>query len=241
MSLVYRLLTGYVVATAEGRRANRGGESVNDPASLCIGARGDRVAARVVAAVVLGVVEVLAAFCAARAWADAGWGDPVQPRPLPIFSPTPSNWQPQFPFPFDQTSDEVTGAEIDAEREMCQWFNAQYSDLKLQIERLNDTIIRNNGQFNADGVAPQVDIVAANIDQSVNFLTPRVQTLTQSANHSGDVYFPLYQGDSFYGLWQQLSNVANGLRAAQPTWFTGPSFLRAQHWGSKIHRSQVCG
>lgn len=124
---------------------------------------------------------------------------------------------------------------------MCQWFNQQYRVLKLQIERLNNTIIRNNGDFNAGAVPGDLQIVLGNIDQSLDYLAPRAQALTQSYDHAGDMYFPIYQGDAFYGLWQQLSNVSNGLKAHQPTWFSGPSFLRAQHWGSKINRSDVCG
>jgi hypothetical protein len=191
----------------------------------------------------IGVVVAcaLAAFPAARATAD---DDPPgvgpAPQPLPVVTPAPSNWAPKFPFPYDQSRGSVTAADINAEREMCQWYNAQYGPLKLQIERLNDTIVRNNGRFDADGVQQQVDIVAANIDESLDFLGPRAQALTQSYDHSGDMFFPLYQGDSFYGLWQQLSNVDAGLSGRQPTWFTGPSFMRAEHWGSKINRSHVC-
>ncbi|MBI3689153.1 MAG: hypothetical protein HY239_00210 [Mycolicibacterium aromaticivorans] len=122
---------------------------------------------------------------------------------MPIVVPPSTDWQPQFPFPFDNYRRYV-------------------------------------GNFGADGVSEQVDIVTANIDRALDFLSPRAQALTQSYDHAGDMYFPIYQGDSFYGLWQQLSNVGNGLTARQPTWFTGPSFARAQHWGSKINRSHVC-
>lgn len=170
--------------------------------------------------------------------------DPVahydQPRPLPILTPGPSNWQPIFPFPYDQLRREVTEADITAERQMCQWYNAQYNDVKRQIEGLNDHVIRNNGNFDADGAGQQTQIVIANIDQSLDFLAPRAQALTQSQDRAGDVYFPIYQGEAFYGLWQQMSNVGNGLKARQPTWFTGPSYQRMMHWGSKIHRSHVC-
>lgn len=170
--------------------------------------------------------------------------DPVtrynQPQRLPVITPAPSNWQPQFPFPYDELRRYVTDADITAEREMCQWYDAQYDTLKRQIEGLNDHVIRNNGDFNADGSAEQTDIVIANIDQSLDYLAPRAQALTQSYDHAGDMYFPIYQGDAFYGLWQQMSNVSNGLKARQPTWFTGPSYLHMQRWGSKIHRSHVC-
>jgi hypothetical protein len=170
--------------------------------------------------------------------------DPVahydQPQRLPVVTSAATNWQPMFPFPFDQSRREVTAADITAEREMCQWFDAQYDALKHQIEGLNDHVIRNNGHFDSDGVGEQTDIVTANLDQSLDFLAPRAQALTQSFDHAGDMYFPLYQGDSFYGLWQQMSNVSDGIKARQPTWFTGPSDQRMLHWGSKIHRSHVC-
>jgi len=49
--------------------------------------------------------------------------DEIAP-PLPVIAPTPTDWVPKFPFPYDQTRGSVTDAEITAEREMCQWFNA---------------------------------------------------------------------------------------------------------------------
>lgn len=163
-----------------------------------------------------------------------------RPQPLPVVTPVPNDWQPQFPLHYNDLRRYVTDADISAERDMCQWFNAQYDTLRHQIEGLNDALIRANGHWDADGVQAQADIVTANIDQSEGFLAPRAQALTQSYDNAGDMYFPLYQGDSFYGLWQQMSNVGNGIRAQQPTWFTGPSFLRMLHWGSKINRSHVC-
>nr|WP_163752148.1 hypothetical protein [Mycolicibacterium helvum] len=191
---------------------------------------------------VLGGVVSVTGF----AWADEGSDyDPVaqydQPQRLPVITVHPSEWQPQFPFPFDQTQRYVTPVDIEAEREMCQWYDAQFDTIKHQVEGLNDNVIRHNGDFGADGVWQQAGIVIANLDQSLDFLTPRAQALTQSYDHAGDLYFPIYQGDAFYGLWQQMSNVSNGLKARQPTWFSGPSYLRMLHWGSKIHRSDVCG
>lgn len=163
-----------------------------------------------------------------------------QPQPLPIVTPVPTDWQPMYPFPFDQLRRYVTDVDITAEREMCQWFTAQYDALRYQIEGLNDSLIRNNGNYDGPGVQQQADIVNANIDQSVQFLAPRAQALTQSYDNAGDLYYPIYQGESFYGLWQQMSNVSAGIRGRQPTWFTGPSFQRMLHWGSKINRSHVC-
>lgn len=165
--------------------------------------------------------------------------DEVAPR-LPVVVPTASNWQPKFPFPFDQTRGQVTDADINAERDMCQWFNEQYSDLRFQIERFNNSMMRRNGRWDAEGVQERADAVTANIDQSVDFLAPRAESLTQAYDHAGDMYFPIYQGQAFYRLYQHLYNVGNGIRGRQPTWFTGPSFQEVLHWGSRINRSSVC-
>jgi len=193
---------------------------------------------------------VVAAVAAALVLSGQAGADPVpnqdsvadydQPQLLPVVTPVPNDWQPQFPLHYDDLRRYVTDADINAERDMCQWFNAQYDTLRHQIEGLNDALIRTNGHWDADGAQAQADIVTANIDQSEGFLAPRAQALTQSYDNVGVMYFPLYQGDSFYGLWQQMSNVNNGIRAHQPTWFTGPSFQRMLHWGSKINRSHVC-
>lgn len=173
------------------------------------------------------------------------------PEPLPAVVPTPSNWAPKFPFPYDETKGSVTDADINAEREMCQWYNAQYDELTRQIDTVQFNRITPNGpgeimgsgsdwDYSIGDIQRQVDIVTTNIDQSVNFLAPRVQALTQSRDFAGDVYFPLYQGKSFYLLWQHLSNVNDGIKSHQPDWFTGPSVQRVLRWGERIHRSHVC-
>ena len=190
------------------------------------------------------VIAMLAMLAAASLMmsgpADAGpTVDEIAP-PLPVFVPTPSNWQPKFPWPYDQTRGKVTDADINAEREMCQWYNAQYDTLMNQIDEFDLNLSRNNGDYNVGGNQQLADAVAANIDQSVGFLSPRAQALTVLSESAGDLYFPLYQGESFYRLWQQLSNVSAGIRGHQPAWFYGPSLTHAQRWGSKIVHSHVC-
>jgi len=165
--------------------------------------------------------------------------DEIAP-PLPVVVPTPSNFTPQFPFPFDHTRGSVTDADINAEREMCQWYNAQYETLMAQIERFNANLTRDNGDYNAGDNQQVADAVVANIDQTEAFLAPRAQALTQSQDFAGDQYFPLYQGQSFYLLWQLLSNVSAGIHGHQPAWFVGPSYQRAMRWGTEINRSHVC-
>lgn len=172
-------------------------------------------------------------------------------RPLPVITPKPTDWVPKFPFPYDQTRKLVTDADINAEREMCQWYNAQYEILSEQIDRLQFNRLQQNGpgvrignatdwDYSFGPIQQEADIVTANIDQSEDFLAPRAQALTQSQDSSGDNYFPLYQGESFYLLWQHLSNVSKGIKAHQADWFTGPSVQRVKLWGSRINRSHVC-
>ncbi|OPX12050.1 hypothetical protein B1790_05770 [Mycobacterium sp. AT1] len=165
--------------------------------------------------------------------------DEIAP-PLPVIVPVASDWQPKFPYPYDQTRNEVTPADITAEREMCQWYLAQYDPLITQIERFDDSLSRVKGDYGAAGNQQIADAVLANLDQSLAFLTPRAQSLTMNQDYLGDQYFPVYQGETFYWLWQQLSNVSAGIHGRQPAWFVGPSLQRAKRWGSRIHRSGVC-
>jgi hypothetical protein len=172
-------------------------------------------------------------------------------RPLPVITPTPTNWVPRFPFPYDQTRNRVTDADITAEREMCQWFNAQYEMLIDQIDRVQFNRLQQNGpgvriggatdwDYSFGPIQHQVDILTANIDQSEDFLAPRAQALTQTQDFAGDNYFPMFEGQSFYLLWQHLSNVSAGIKAHQADWFTGPSVQRVKRWGTEINRSHVC-
>lgn len=199
---------------------------------------------------VLCAVALAVAAIASGASAGASPGDPPPPpadrdliRPLPVVTPVASDWEPKFPFPYDQTRNRVTDADITAMREMCQWYNLQYATLRAQIDRLQFNRIGPDGKdydYTRDNIAQQVDIVTGNITRAVDFLTPRAQALTQAQNPFGDNYFPIYQGEAFYKLWEQLYNVNNGILAHQPNWFTGPSVQKAKRWGSDIHRSHVC-
>jgi len=194
-------------------------------------------------------LAVLAIFTAPSASADPSNPPPDPPsdsdliRPLPVITPTASNWQPKFPFPYDQTRNQVTDADITSMREMCQWYNADYPTLRDQIDRLQFNRIGPDGKdydYGRGDIQQQVDIVTGNIAQAVDFLTPRAQALTQAQNPFGDNYFAIYKGEAFYKLWEQLFNVNNGILAHQPDWFTGPSVQKAKRWGSDIHRSHVC-
>jgi hypothetical protein len=204
---------------------------------------------------VIRVAILMTLSCAAVVIAPVGRADPPSDsdliRPLPVVVPTQSDWAPQFPFPYNQTRASVTDADVNAEREMCEWYTAQYDTLKRQIDRLQFNRITPNGpgvinfsgsdwDYSGGDVQQQVDIVTANIDRSVAFLAPRAQALTQTQDYSGDNYFPLYEGESFFHIWQYLAAINDGINAHQPDWFTGPAVQRMKDWGSKINRSHVC-
>src|SRR5688572_16804782 len=98
---------------------------------------------------VLPIVSVGVMIAAAVATGPVARADPLPDneliRPLPVFVPTASDWQPKFPFPYDQAQGDVTEADITAEREMCQWYNAQYETLRNQIDRVQFNRITPNG------------------------------------------------------------------------------------------------
>lgn len=164
-------------------------------------------------------------------------------RPLPEIAPGPSNWSPQYPFPYNQTRASVTDSDIRAMGEMCQWFNGQYVTIRDQIDRLQSNRIADNGtdfDYSVNDVQQQVDIVTGNMDRALAFLDPRVHALTQTTDYVGDLYWPVYGGQGFFRLWEQFSNIRNGILAHQPDWFTGPSVIEAKRWGSYIRHTHVC-
>jgi hypothetical protein len=185
---------------------------------------------------------------------------PVQPltafpdvvRPLPPFTPRPSNWRPSFPYPYNVVGqNNVTELDIKNEREVCQWFNAQFDTLYQQIDIFQYKRIIPNGpgvingsgsdwDYSAGDLQQQADVLAKNIEQSVGFLAPRVQAFTVDKDYAADDYYPLDGAKSFYLLWQHLSNVSAGIKSHQPDWFTGPSVQRVKRNGSVINRSHIC-
>ncbi|MGU3498633.1 hypothetical protein [Mycobacterium sp. C31M] len=183
----------------------------------------------------------IAAAAAAASVGRAG-ADPWDPAPpiLPEFVPAASSWAPQFPYPYDQTRKNVTDVDINAMREMCQWFNAQYRDLRNQLDKFGFNLLQANNDWTAGMIQAQADNVAMNVERTVAFLTPRTTALTISQDFAGDLYFPIYQGEPFYRLWQELSNVGVGIRARNTAWVYGPSQQRVKRWASQIERSRIC-
>ena len=185
----------------------------------------------------LALVAFTISVSGGRAYADPA--DPPDP-PLPEVTVQPSNWQPRFPFPYEANRKDVTDADITAEREMCQWFKANYRELVRQIDRFGFNLLEASNDWTVGQIQAQADAVAANIDQAEAFLAPRTQALTQTADFAGDVHFAIFEGEAFYRMWQHLSNVGVGIKARNTAWVNGPSVQRVKHWGSQIQRSHVC-
>jgi hypothetical protein len=182
---------------------------------------------------------IAAATLAPGGRAGAAPNDAADPL-LPAVSPSPSSWAPKFPFPYDANRKDVTDADITAEREMCEWFKPQYRELVRQIDRLGFNLLEANNDWTVGQIQAQADNVAANIDQTENYLAPRAQALTQVVDPANDTHFAIYEGEAFYRLWTHLSNVGVGIKARNTSWVNGPSVERVKHWGSQIHRSHVC-
>lgn len=171
--------------------------------------------------------------------ASADPSDPPDP-PLPVVTVSASSWAPKFPVPYNADRNNVTDADITAEREMCQWFNLDYRELVRQIDKFGFNLLAASNDWTAGQIQAQADAVSANIDQAEAFLAPRAQALTTTQDFANDIYWPLYQGESFYRLWQHLSNVGVGIKARNTAWVNGPSVQRVEHWGDMIKRSHVC-
>ncbi len=77
------------------------------------------------------VLESCAAAAAIITMAVGGGAEPKAPaaQQLPAFTPTSTNWAPNFLFPRNLYQRQGTDAHIASEREMCEWFNAQFDPL----------------------------------------------------------------------------------------------------------------
>lgn len=160
--------------------------------------------------------------------------------PLAVFTPTQTNWQPKYPFPFDKMRNEVTADDVKAGGEICQWFQARYDILDGQIETLSGLLGASNSDYDNPNIQQKADILTANLDQAVDYLAPRAEMLSRNYDFAGDIYFPMFQAVNMYGLWQQMHNVNVGIKSRQPAWVFGPPNRLMGHFGSRIEMSRAC-
>lgn len=207
--------------------------------NMTSGAVDRSIAVRITRIALLVISLVLVSLALVNGQSRADPSDPPVP-PLPEVNAQPNSWTPKFPYPYDSTRKSVTDADITAMGEMCQWYKVNYKELSRRIDNFDYNLLQANNDWTVGLIQAQADAVAANIDQATDFLAPRAQSLTQTTDYAGDNYFPIYEGESFYRLWQHLSNVGVGIRARNTAWVNGPSVQRFKHWGSRIQRSHVC-
>lgn len=187
------------------------------------------------------VAALIAAILLTAAAGTAPAEPDAIPATLPKFVPHPSNWAPDYTaFPYNLWQIRVTAEQIIAERESCQWFNAQYGLLMSQVVGFQHYLGNQHDNWAAPGVQPAADIVAANLDQSAAFLDPRAHTLFITNYPDQSQYSPLFHGDSIYRLWFQLTQIRDKIRHQLPSGIINANIATATAYGNVITTSGVC-
>ena len=174
----------------------------------------------------------------AVAWAQPGAGAPPT---LPVFEPHPSDWAPDYSlFPYNLWQNRVTPEQIVAERDSCQWFNAQYDALMGQVFGFQRFLGDRDDDWSDPAVRAAADTVVANLDQSAAFLDPRVHTLYITNYPDLSQYSPLFHGDSFYRLWFQFTQISDKITRQLPAGQINANTATANVYGTVIRDSGVC-
>lgn len=169
-----------------------------------------------------------------------GSADDATPR-LPGFVPSPSDWAPNFSvYPYNLWQMRVTPEQVIAEREACQWFNAQYDALRDQIYGLQRDLGGVSDDWTSPGVGQRAAVVKANIDQSAAFLEPRARALFIINYPDRSEYSPLFHGDSFHYLWFQLTQISDKVTRQVPSGQINANVATMNVYGSAIRDSGVC-
>lgn len=184
---------------------------------------------------------VLAAAAILASAAPANADDAAVPA-LPGFVPHPSNWAPNYTaYPFNLWQSRVTPEQITAERDACQWFNAQYGTLRDQVYGLQRALGDRSDDWTAPGIGPLAASTKANIDQSAAFLEPRARALYIVNYPDRSEYSPLFHGDSFHFLWFQLTQISDKIARQLPSGQINANIATMNVYGSAIGDSGVCG
>lgn len=187
--------------------------------------------------VVLASLLLAASTIAGRAHAEPEGAVPS----LPVFTPRPSDWSPNYAvFPYNLWQIRVTPEQITAQRESCQWFNAQYDTLMTQVFAFQRFLGDSHDAWSTTGVQAAADVVVANLEQSAAFLDPRAHTLFIINYPDQSEYSPLYNGDSIYHLWYQLTQISDKMKRTMPSGQINANIATANVYGTVIRQSQVC-
>lgn len=152
-----------------------------------------------------------------------------------------SDWSPNYTvYPYNLWQSRVTPEQITAQREACQWFNAQYDTVRSQAFGFQNHLADRGDDWSAGGVAGLAGILKANLDQSAAFLDPRVHTLYITNYPDQSQYSPLYNGDSLYHLWYQLTQISDKIARQRPAGQINANIATMNVYGGVIRDSGVC-
>lgn len=169
--------------------------------------------------------------------------DPAQPPPpLPVFTPAPSDWSPNFDtWPFNMFTSRVTPEMIGGMSDSCQWFRSQFDPLMGQINDFNRYLGDQHDDYATGAVQRNADAVVANIDRSTAFLGPRVKPLiiTNQPDNMGP-YSPVYGGEPVTHLTFQLSRISDSIKAKDPSGVTHANIVSATGWANALRDSGAC-
>jgi hypothetical protein len=183
---------------------------------------------------------VCGTFAVGGVLAGPAYADEAAPT-LPVFIPYPSDWAPNYTvYPYNLWQIRVTPEQIVAERDSCQWFNAQYDQLHDQIYGFQHYLDGVHDVWTAPGVQRLADMVRANVDQSAAFLDPRAHTLFIVNYPDKSEYSPLYNGDSIYHLWYQLTQISDKIARQLPSGQINANIATMNVYGNVIRDSGVC-
>jgi hypothetical protein len=182
----------------------------------------------------------LAVAISLSGYAAADAGQP--PPPMPVFTPAPSEWSPNFDiWPYNTFTPRVTPEMIGGMSDSCQWFKAQFDPLMDQINDFNRYLGDVHDDYSVGGVQGYARAVVANIDQSTAFLAPRVKPLiiTNQPDNFGP-YSPVYGGESVTHLTFQLSRISDSIKRKDPSGVTHANIVSAIGWANALRDSGAC-
>ena len=160
---------------------------------------------------------------------------------LPQFVPYESDWQPNTAvYPYNLWQIRVTPEQVTAMRDSCQWFNAQYDPLMSQVFGFQHFLDAHHDDWQAPGVQQAAATIEANLDQSAAFLDPRAHTLFIVNYPDQSEYSPVYNGDSIYHLWYQLTQISDNMKRQLPAGQLNAHIATASVYGTTIRDSGVC-
>ncbi|AIC72858.1 Uncharacterised protein [Mycobacteroides abscessus] len=187
-------------------------------------------------AALAGVAVAIGLALAAPAGADPGQG-----ASLPVFVPHPSDWAPDTSvYPYNLWQSRTNDEQVTALRDSCQWFNAQYDTLMSSVYGFQNYLRDHHDVWAASGSETVGTVVTANLDQSAAFLDPRVHALYITNYPDQSQYSPLYNGDSFYHLWFQFTQISDKIKQQLPSGVINANIATANVYGNTIRDSGIC-